>query len=497
MSPFALGTWSIVGNLGASGTPASPFNLAYSASRDILVAGRTSGGPIFSYNPGELYRSTNKGASWSVVNTLGSVAFDHRAPVSIALLRDPQTGAERFVAAVVRLTFVVGPTTESAHVQMWWSDDGLTWAAGTLLVTAPGVGGAVAGTGITSIATRPRGAHGTDLEHYIVAEAHRDAVTSRGVFKSTDLGLTWQLVGDTAAITSINGGVSTTALVSMPDRHLLLGNNLNLSGSAHSDDGGQSWRGASPQFDPDYVLAFDPGTIVGVRRGTLTGPGQTRICCDDDLSWPITNVGPTFGLSGATVCNPVIINLGHWEVIMAAGGSPLGKVDMIYSDNGGETAAVSTQLDTGTGIVSHLSGGVMLDDGRPLILVGSTGTVFRSSDIPANDFGTRIYCTLAPAPGVGFLDFTPACGPFYNPCPQDEPTDPEQPEAELIPLPPDFVAGDALTWGDLGFTYGVPEAAAIYGGSNNQSIVFPVLTKLSGCGSTFITDPCAVEACSP
>jgi hypothetical protein len=498
VSPFALGTWSVIGNIGAGITPPSPFNVAYSASRDILVAGVCGSGAILSWNPGAIFRSVNQGVTWTLVHdfnaTPGPDGFNG-APVALALLRDPITGDERFVAAVVRISFFI-TSPESSCVRMWWSDDGVVWTPGTQIVDAPGAGAATTGTGSTSIATRPRGGRGaTTLEHYIIAEAHRNAVTSRGVFTSTDLGLTWTLVGDTAVIGSINGGNNTTALVTMPDRHLLLGNNTTLGGSAHTEDGGQSWRAASPQFDPDYCLAFDPGTIVGVRRGTLTTPGQTRICCDDNLSWPPGNVGPTFGLSGATVTLPVIINLGNWEVILAAGTTPLGKIDMVYSDNGGETAAVTALLDTGSGIIAHLAGGVMLADGRPLIVVGSTGVVLRSSETPAHVFGTRIYCTAAPAPGVGFVDVTPACGPFYDVCPQPCPDDPELAAAQLIPLPPDFIAGEAFTWGDASFTYGMPSSPAIWGGSNNISLSFPVLTRLSGCGATFVCEPCAVEAC--
>lgn len=499
MSPFAAGTWSVVGNIGGQGGAKSPFNLAYSPDRDILIAGQSGSGAIFSWETGALLRSVDKGQTWTVVRDfLANPGPDggNEAPVAVALLRDPTSGLERFVAVVVRIAFT-GTSPESSRVRMWWSDTGLTWTPGTLLVDAPGSGAAVTGAGCTSVATRPRGGLSEPaLEHFVAAVAVRDAVTARGVFKSTDLGLTWTLVGDTAPITHINGGANITALVAMPDRHLLLGGVVIGGGTGHSTDGAQSWQSASPTFDPDFLLAFDPGTIVGVRRGTLTGPAVTRICCNDAASWPPGNTGPTFGLSGAVVTLPVIINLGKWEVIMAAGGFPLGTVELVYSDNGGETEAQRASIDTGSGIISHLSGGVMLNDGRPLIVVGVTGHVFRSSDVRAGIFGQRIYCVTAPAPGVGFPGFPPPCRDFYNPCPQLCPVDPLQPAGQLLPIPVPVTLGAVFPLGAVEIGYGEP-IAAIYGGQPNTLIPVPVLGLPAGCGQTFVNNPCAPQGVCP
>jgi hypothetical protein len=413
--------------------------------------------------------------------------------VALALLRDPSSGQERFVALVVRITQLFG-SAESSRVRMWWSDDGLLWTPGTLLVDAPGIGVAATGTGVTPVATRPRGGmDAPDLEHYVLAKAVRDAVTDRGLFKSTDLGLTWTLVGDTADIGSISGGFHVTGLAAMPDRHLLLGNHTGLGGAAHSIDGGQTWRGASPTFEADALIAFDPGTVVGVRRGTLTGAGQTRISCDDGESWPVGQNGPTFGLAGTTVTQPVLINLGNWEVMLAAGKAPLGTVDVVYSDNGGETESERADLDSGSGVIQHLIGGVLLNDGRPLLASG-TGHVYRSSDVPAGIFGARIYCVTAPAPGVGFLGFPEPCGDFYDLCPQECPADPAPPEGQVLDIPEPVTLGAVFPIGAVEIHYGAP-IAAIYGGEPNTIFAFPVLGLPEGCGATFVNEPCAVQSC--
>lgn len=494
MSPFAADTWSIVGTLGVAGAGLSPFNVAYSVTRNVIVAGTNSSGPVFSWNPGALYRSVDRGATWAVVkdfNAEPGTDGGFVAPVALAVLRDPVTDDERFVCLTVSITFIGSPRT---RIRVWTSVTGATWTEGQLLASADGTGGA----GITSFATRPRGGLAApDLEHYVIVSAITGTNTSRGVFKSTDLGITWTFVADSAPIVTISGGVGTSSLVAMPDRHVVLGAHQSFGpGCAHSEDGGQTWRGASPNFEAQFLLAFDPGTVVGCRRSTLTGPEQTRVSCDDAESWPLGQIGPTFGLgSGALNPSPVIVNLGKWEVLLAAAGSPLGTVELVYSDTGGETEGQRASVDTGSGIVSYLSGGIVLDDGHPLFVVGTTGHVLRSSDVATGLFGARIYCVTAPAPGVGFLGFPPPCGDFYNPCPQECPLDPVQPAGLTVGPPPPVVFNHIIPYGDTTFLYGA--AHALYGGEHHHvDPVVPVVLGLpEGCGATFINEPCALAQC--
>lgn len=484
--PFATGTWTEIGNAGAAGGFASPLNVAYSASQNVLLVGTCGGGPIFPFNDGVIRRSTDNGATWATVLDPEALGLPFHAPYAISLLRDPVTGAERFVAVVLRFEYS-GTIHRGIGIQIWYADgDGLAWTPGSQLVDLPNPGSGAASFGMSNVATRPMGGPGTELEHYVLARGSTAVAETRGVFRSRDLGLTWEFVADPGAF-----GVSSlgsSVLVGLPDRALI------SSALGRSVDGGQTWQPGDPAFPSSAVAAFGGGPLVASRQATPTANLVTRISCDDGRSWPLGQDGPSYGISqGAATGIPIIIPLGGWEVLMAAAGSPFGTVEIVYSDTGGETEAGRASVDGGTGVIQHLSGGAVLADGRPIIVCGITGEVYRSSDVAAGAFGDRIYCVVAPAPGVGFPGFPPPCGDFYNPCPQDVPEDPAAIEGLLVAIPAPITLGDSWPFGDEELTYGDDEA--IYGGDPNQVFSFPILGLPAGCGATFINEPCAQGVC--
>ncbi len=496
MSPFAAGTWSQIATppfLGpsAGSRVVTSVSAAYNAALNIIIAGRTCSGAVLFFAPGDFIRSVDNGQTWTQTYAdPGGATGPNVAPVAVAFLRDPVSGANRFVAIVQTFTFQ-GTTARGIKFQVHVGNaTGTAWTPGQILADLPDDGANPVAGAISQIVTRPR-AHPSDpLEHYVFLKANRvtgPLTTIRGCYRSTDLGATWTPVsdpGDFAAGLTVAGRVLISASLSS-----LVG-----SGTGRSEDGGSSWQPASPAFGASVILAFGGGPVLACQTNSNTLPESTRVSCDDARSWPPGQAGPSFGLpEGGVGANVMLLSLDQWEVLMGAAKNPLGTFTILYSDTGGETEFSRADLDLGTGIVAQVFAGVKLADGRPVVFVGIDSVVWRSSDVPTGSFGSRIYCVLAPAPGVGVPGFPAPCGDFYNPCPQECPADPAQPEGLVLPIPIAVTLGDSTPYGDLELEYGVD--AAIYGGAPNILIPIPILGRPAGCGATFVNNPCAAEVC--
>ncbi len=488
--PFATATWTDISTLPSIGIAATvtspPVGVAYDALQNIIIVARTGAAAVLDWIPGDFCRSADNGASW-VQTTTDEADGGFHAPTSCSYLRDPLSGVSRFVAIVVRITFV-GTTRRSVRARVYTSNSlGTVWTPGQILIDLPDDGSSPASGGSTSFATLPRTTPSDPLIHIVMVSATRGATTSRASYRSTDLGVTW---------TAINDPGPFGPYLAVDNRRLVVALN---GGVATSDDEAQTWQVASGGFghpsNSMAIASFGGGPLVACEQATLTDPMHTQISCDRSNSWPPGNTGPSFGIApGSLTAFPGIGLLGGWEVIMAAADDTPGTIEAIYSRNGGETTTEVIALDTGTGVIAFVDGIIKLADGRPIIIAGrSLNHVFRSSDVATGAFGARIYCLTAPAPGVGVPGLPDPCGDFYNPCPQECPADPPAAVGLIIDPQPPVILGDSTPYGDLELMFGVD--AAIYGGGPTTILSIPTLGIPAGCGQTFINEPCAVTQC--
>lgn len=488
--PFEASSWTVI-----SGTPGTrdPWELTYAPSRDIIVVGQRGPSLLVTWSPGDLYRSVDHGETW----TLGwesdqepdesGTLFYH--PLRIGVLHDYVTGIETFVALIARVDHALG-TPFDVTLLVYTSEDGAVWTRRQALVHAATIPFAAATFDASTFASRRITGGGT--EHCIFVRAEGIAL-ERGLYVSQDNGASWVFRSDP--------GDFGRALIVHPDERTLLVSGL-LSGLAvaRSEDGGVTWLSTSGNFGQGAAIGsdlvmFGGGPGLCMKQGTLGSPPSTRVSCDDGRSWPPGQDGPPVGRGNTAVTGrPVICRLSAttWECLLLSAGNTPGVTEVVYSDDGGETARSTAFVDSGTGTLQFTAGCILLNDGRPVFVTFTHG-VFRSSDVAQQTFGARIYCVTAPAPGVGVAGFPEPCGDFYNPCPQECPADPPAAEGLVVPIPVATVLGDSWPFGDEELTYGADEA--IFGGDPNSLFVFPVLGLPEGCGHTFANNPCASEAC--
>jgi uncharacterized protein (TIGR03437 family) len=231
------------------------------------------------------------------------------------------------------------------------------------------------------------------------------AATERGLFRTSDGGMTWQEVsGLTISIPPLR---SYFASVAIDPQHPLTifagGLRSNLANFFKSTDGGQTWRGAgqglSGTFEDIFTLAIDPANSANVFAGT--GGGLYRSQDGGETFAPTTLHRQTMDWSQVAGINAISIAPSNPMVIYVAAAFALFK-----STDGGTKF---TQLDTGE--FNYAFSGVVTDptdagivyvarysDGAAVLKSIDGGVTWRSASagLPDRPVGAQVMLAMDP-----------------------------------------------------------------------------------------------------
>lgn len=284
----------------SSATPIPSLTPSPSASANLGApaideAGTFTGGGLWARHSGDLYLSTDGGASWS----RGTIDPD---PLAMFVLDAQHAWV---VSAGPGSTGNTGnPGQDVVHYLLsHTTDGGGSWQVVTLAGNYPETGPALSFV---------------DAEHgYLLIAPERFNNGGATVFATSDGGTSWQQVG--------SGGPTQLQYARMfsaaPDGTLWAGAEATASGAGNwpllevSRDGGASWRsvslpGRDAMANGDYLLA--PPAIVGARVVVATdrnGPVVFYHSADGGQTWQASQPLP---FEGQTSGVPSVLNATHW-----------------------------------------------------------------------------------------------------------------------------------------------------------------------------------------
>jgi hypothetical protein len=301
-------------------TWSDPVFLGDSMRIQQIVVDPTDASIVLAATDRGLYRSTNAGASWTLV-PIATGAADPPMVWSLA-----STGGPNFVLSLGSLE--PDTTTSTTAGQVWWSsNDGSSWTQSSG-VTASG------GLGRITVGASPS----TPQTVYAMAAATTDLAD---LFKSTDGGKTWTALavanknytnggGKVGGLLNGQGGYNQLVLVDATNPSVVyFGGALLL---AKTSDGGKTFRAAS-----DWVGQGLPYVHADIHAGAVDGSGKIYIGTD----------GGVFLSADAAATFTDSLNVGLvTHLLYSVGSSPAGPSAVIggMQDNGTRVREANTTI---------------------------------------------------------------------------------------------------------------------------------------------------------